>query len=118
LPDPDRVRRVLARRLAPESSRACVRLPSAQLHVTSSLIASVVCAFVTAPPDMIKTRVMGDTAGRYAGPFDAVVSTVRHEGMLTLWRGTFPSWLRLGPHFLITFPLYERIRASFGLGYL
>ena len=30
----------------------------------------------------------------------------------------FASYLRLGPHFLLTFPLYERIRVSFGLGHL
>jgi hypothetical protein len=28
------------------------------------------------------------------------------------------SFLRLGPHFLITFPLYENLRSRLGLGYL
>lgn len=64
----------------------------------------------------MKTRMMAGDAFR--GPLDCVVQTVRREGPLALWKGWLPSYLRLGPHFLMTFPLYERIRASFGLGYL
>ena len=74
-------------------------------------------AFVTAPADLLKTRMMADGHG-FRGPWHCAVQTVRHEGALALWKGMLASYLRLGPHFLLTFPLYERIRASFGLGYL
>ena len=74
-------------------------------------------AFVTAPADLLKTRMMAD-GHEFRGPLNCAVQTVRHEGALALWKGMFASYLRLGPHFLMTFPLYERIRASFGLGYL
>ena len=45
------------------------------------------------------------------------VTLLLHQ-VFALWRGMFASYLRLGPHFLLTFPLYERIRVAFGLGHL
>eukprot|EP00966_Prymnesium_polylepis_P263261 6080883-Prymnesium_polylepis.2 len=88
------------------------------LHVTCSLISGFTAAFVTAPADMIKTRMMGDRAGTYKSSVECVLQTCRGEGVFSLWRGMFASYLRLGPHFLLTFPLYERIRFTFGLGNL
>ncbi len=44
--------------------------------------------------------------------------TLRDDGLLALWRGAFPSFLRLGPHFIMTFPIYEALRRHAGLGYL
>jgi hypothetical protein len=72
----------------------------------------------SSPADVLKTRIMGDHAGAYTGALDCLVQTVRREGVLAMWRGWIPSYLRLGPHFLMTFPLYEHIRAALGLGYL
>lgn len=89
-----------------------------QLHVMSSLISGVCATFITSPADMLKTRIMGDHTHRYSGALDCLLQTVRKEGALAMWRGWFPAYLRLGPHFLITFPLYEHVRAAFGLGYL
>ena len=83
-----------------------------------SLISGLTAAFVTAPADMIKTRMMGDHAARFGSSFECVVLTVRGEGVTALWRGMFASYLRLGPHFLLTFPLYERVRVMLGLGNL
>jgi len=88
-----------------------------QLHMICSLISGVCACIVTAPADIIKTRIMNDR-GLYRGPFDCVLKTVRADGLLALWRGAMASYLRLGPHFLMTFPLYEHLRAAFGLGYL
>ena len=35
-----------------------------------------------------------------------------------LFRGWVPSYLRLGPHFIVALPLFEQARAALGLGYL
>lgn len=45
-------------------------------------------------------------------------SVVRKEGMLILFRGWLPAYLRLGPHALICFPIFENIRRLFGLDYI
>ena len=87
-------------------------------HVLCSQISAVCATLVTAPADMIKTRVMGDLHGLYRGPLDCVMQTCQRDGVLALWRGALPSFLRIGPHFLITFPLYEQLRRYVGLGYL
>ena len=52
------------------------------------------------------------------GPLKILYSTVRTEGVLCLFRGWLPSYLRLGPHALICFPLLESIRHAFGLKYI
>lgn len=89
------------------------------LHVFCSQISAVCATIVTAPADMLKTRIMGDRVGLYpGGVLDCLGQTVRNEGVLALWRGALPSFLRLGPHFVITFPLYEYLRRRAGLGYL
>ena len=88
------------------------------LHVFCSQVSAVCATFVTAPTDMLKTRVMGDRVGAYAGVCDCLAKTCGREGVFSLWRGAFATFLRLGPHFVITFPLYERLRSAAGLGYL
>ena len=91
---------------------------STGLHVVCSQISAVVSTIVTAPADMLKTRVMGDRVGAYAGVLDCLKQTLQQDGLLSLWRGALPSFLRLGPHFIMTFPLYESLRRRAGLGYL
>ena len=89
------------------------------MHVVCSQISAVCACLVTAPADIIKTRTMGlSLGGGGGGPLECAVGIVRHEGPLALWRGAFPSFLRLGPHFVVTFPLYEYLRKQLGLGYL
>lgn len=88
------------------------------LHVVCSQISAVCATFVTAPADMLKTRLMGDRVGAYCGLLDCLRKTARQEGVLALWNGALPSYLRLGPHFVMTLPLYEFLRKRAGLGFL
>jgi hypothetical protein len=50
----------------------------------------------------------------------SVVRQLAREGGFpgSLFRGVTPAYLRLGPHALVCFPLFEQIRGLFGLGYL
>jgi solute carrier family 25 (mitochondrial dicarboxylate transporter), member 10 len=43
---------------------------------------------------------------------------VREEGVVALFRGWFPAYFRLGPHAIICFPIFERLRKVMGLEYL
>ena len=46
-----------------------------------------------------------------------VTNVIREEGVTVLFRGWLPAYLRLGPHALICFPLFEQVRRLFGLSY-
>ena len=43
---------------------------------------------------------------------------LRHEGPLSLFNGWWPTYFRLGPHAILTFPLFEAMRRAMGLEYL
>ena len=91
-----------------------------QLHLVSSFLASIVAVTVTAPLDLVKTRVMSaarapDGTAAYSGTVDCFVKTLRNEGVLALYSGWVPGWMRLGPHTIVTFLVYERLRAAMGM---
>lgn len=76
---------------------------------------------MTAPVDNVKTRYMNqvfDAKGRgltYTSSADCMVKTFRAEGVRGLYKGWLPNWLRIGPHTIVTFIVYEQLRRIFGL---
>jgi len=88
---------------------------------SASFFSGVSAATVAAPADLVRSRIMGDCqAGKkkalYSGSMDCVLKTLRYEGVLALWKGWVPAYLRLGPQFMIGFPLMELFRTQlFGL---
>ena len=87
------------------------------LHVVVSLITGVVATTIAAPFDLLKSRVMAsaDPADGFAR---VLLRLLRNEGPLALFNGWLPTYLRLGPHAILTFPLYECMRRMMGLEYL
>jgi len=91
------------------------------LHFVASFCAGVIAVTVTAPVDLIKTRVMsGRSASEggkplYTGTIDCLKKTVQAEGVLGLWAGWVPGWMRLGPHTIVTFIAFEQLRAAVGM---
>eukprot|EP01114_Cavostelium_apophysatum_P002865 TRINITY_DN12562_c0_g1_i1.p1 TRINITY_DN12562_c0_g1~~TRINITY_DN12562_c0_g1_i1.p1 ORF type:complete len:307 (-),score=35.96 TRINITY_DN12562_c0_g1_i1:12-932(-) len=83
------------------------------LHLTSSIISGLVTTTAANPVDIVKTRWMTDRS-LYKSPMDVLIKTVRSEGMLALFKGWVPNYLRLGPHFLLSLPLNEYIRRQLG----
>jgi hypothetical protein len=88
------------------------------LHVAASLVTGCVAACVAAPFDLIKSRAMSSTGSPES--MSSVLRQLAREGALPfgLFRGLVPAYLRLGPHALIAFPIFEQLRAAFGLEYL
>lgn len=90
----------------------------------ASFMSGVTAASVAAPVDLVRSRVMDDARqpgqGRaYSNAIDCAWRTVRAEGPFALWKGWVPSYLRLGPHFMVSLPLLELLRTKvFGLGTL
>ena len=93
------------------------------LFALSGCASGLVASLVSAPIDLVKTRIMNDRVnsemimlGRSDSNrlYDTTVHCFRRtrtaEGMTALYKGWFASFLRLGPHFTIAFPLLELIR--------
>ncbi|KAK6239297.1 hypothetical protein QUC31_004766 [Theobroma cacao] len=87
------------------------------LHLTSSTIAGLVSTLITAPIDMVKTRLMlqRDRAGNYKNGFHCAYQVLRTEGPRGLYKGGFAIFARLGPQTTITFILCEQLRKLVGL---
>ena len=79
------------------------------LHIVASLITGLVATTVAAPFDLLKTRAMNASTNAMRTQM-GFSSIVKNEGVMTLFRGWLPAYLRLGPHALICFPLFEKFR--------
>lgn len=90
-----------------------------QLHFISSTIAGLVSTLITAPMDMVKTRLMlqreSGKLGTYKNGFHCAYKVVLTEGPQGLYKGGFTLFARLGPQTMITFILCEKLRKLAGL---
>jgi solute carrier family 25 uncoupling protein 27 len=59
----------------------------------ASFVTGVVSAVVSAPLDIVKTRII-NTPERYKGPNDALMSILRTEGAASMWKGLLPTYQR------------------------
>jgi len=79
-------------------------------HFTSSLMAGFVATLITAPADLIKTRIMNAKKGYYKGIFDCLLRVWLSEGSRGLFKGFVPAYVRQGPHTMITFLVLEQLK--------
>jgi hypothetical protein len=82
-------------------------------HLSASFVSGLVTTTACNPFDIIKTRVMTDRK-LYKGPIDCAIKTLKHEGPQAFFKGWLPNYLRLGPHFIMSIPLFEFFRKLFG----
>jgi solute carrier family 25 oxoglutarate transporter 11 len=86
----------------------------AALHFVASFLAGFFCTAVSIPVDITKTRLqtMRPVNGvyPYKGTLDCAVKVIQKEGALALWKGFTPYFLRLAPHTVITFMIFERMK--------
>lgn len=91
------------------------------LHVASSFTAGFVTACTTSPFDVVKTRIMNqnkDNLGRatvYKNSLDCILKIIKHEGVFGLYKGFIPNWMRIGPHTVVTFFVFEQLRKFVGM---
>eukprot|EP00834_Sanchytrium_tribonematis_P003486 NODE_135_length_16508_cov_1.365897.p7 type:complete len:282 gc:universal NODE_135_length_16508_cov_1.365897:8666-9511(+) len=83
-------------------------------HLICSFFASFVVATTTSPVDVIKSRWM-NSSGLYKSVFECAGSIFRKEGLTGFYKGYLFNWLRIGPHTMITFLVYEKLRKHFGV---
>ena len=91
------------------------------LHIVASSIAGFVTNCVASPIDMVRTRFMNQKKDHnkkpvlYRGTLDCIVKTVRKEGLFGLYKGFIPNWTRTGTHTVVTFFVFEQLRAFVGM---
>jgi len=100
------------------------------VHLIASLSAGFAASFVSLPLDMAKTTLQAQqtttttaatttaTASTgtvvYKNSIDVLMKTVKNDGVLRLWRGFTPYFLKVGPHTVFTFLIFEQCRNMFG----
>ncbi|KAB7503294.1 Mitochondrial dicarboxylate carrier [Armadillidium nasatum] len=82
-------------------------------HFASSLTAGAIATTMTQPVDVIKTRAMNAKPGEFKNLFHIIKFTAK-MGPLGFFKGYIPAFVRLGPHTILTFILFEQLRKNFG----
>ncbi|ANZ77351.1 BA75_04354T0 [Komagataella pastoris] len=78
-------------------------------HFSASLMAGLVATTVCSPADVVKTRIM-NSAEKHQSIIAVLTTALKKEGPGFLFRGWFPSFIRLGPHTILTFVALEQLR--------
>ena len=80
-------------------------------HFTASFLAGFVATVVSNPIDVVKTRIMNQPKTPiYKGQIDCAVKTVRAEGVLALYKGFVPMFVRQAPYVIVTFMSLEQLK--------
>ncbi len=75
-------------------------------HFSASFLAGFVATTICSPVDVIKTRVMSDKD--HKGIVKLVTDITKHEGLRWMFKGWVPSFIRVGPHTVLTFLFLEQ----------
>ncbi|CAG9786243.1 unnamed protein product [Diatraea saccharalis] len=93
---------------------------NALVHAVAAFSAGFVAAVLGMPADVMKTRLMNQPVGPdgrgklYRGMIDCFQQSVRNEGIMSLYKGFLPLWMRLGPWALINWIAFENIMLGIG----
>ncbi|XP_050469736.1 solute carrier family 25 member 35-like isoform X1 [Bombus huntii] len=85
------------------------------LTFLASIIGGSCVALTMQPFDVLATRLYNqqtDVGGKgtlYNGLLDAIIKILRTEGLSGLYKGIFPTWLRIAPHTVLCLVFYEKL---------
>ena len=82
-------------------------------HALASAVSGLTAATVSTPADVVKTRIMNQPH-LYQSSFDCLVQAIRSEGVLALWKGFLPIYIRMAPWSLTFWLTFEQIRKFTG----
>ena len=87
---------------------------SIQLTFVSASLAGLAATMVGCPIDVIKSRVQNmaiqQGTKEYSGVQDVLYKAVSRDGMLSLWRGFLPFYLKVAPHTCVSMYTLETFR--------
>jgi hypothetical protein len=70
---------------------------------------AVAAVGLSCPADVIKSRVQNASPGQFTGLVDCASKMIKAEGVLSLWKGAGPAWIKLTPHTVISFIVLEKL---------
>jgi dicarboxylate transporter 10 len=76
------------------------------IHISASLLASLVATSISSPMDVIRTQLM--SASKRVSVLRIVTDLTRSEGYRWVFRGWTPSFVRLGPQTIATLVALEQ----------
>ncbi|XP_074574448.1 mitochondrial uncoupling protein 1-like [Curcuma longa] len=80
-------------------------------HLLSGLGAGFFAVCIGSPVDVVKSRMMGDSA--YRSTIDCFVKTMKNEGPLAFYKGFLPNFGRLGSWNVVMFLTLEQVKKLF-----
>ncbi|OTF72544.1 hypothetical protein BLA29_013524 [Euroglyphus maynei] len=87
-----------------------------QTHIISSTFASITCTILTQPLDVLKTRIMNQSETCSGQTIKKqVMDLYRSSGLRGFYKGFVPAFIRVGPHTILVFVIYEQLRIQFGV---
>ncbi|KAL6115914.1 uncharacterized protein ACO6RY_00646 [Pungitius sinensis] len=82
-------------------------------HFTAGFAAGFCTTVVVSPVDVVKTRIMNSTPGKYSGAINCAVTMLTKEGTTAFYKGFIPAFLRLGSWNIVMFMSYEQLKRAF-----
>lgn len=79
----------------------------------SALAASFVANCVCMPFDVVKSRVQQAAPGEYSSALECARTSVAADGVLVLWRGFVPAFVKLAPYTVISLTMLEKLTALY-----
>lgn len=83
-------------------------------HFLSSTIAGGLITITTQPLDVIKTRLMNAARSDNATLSSVAIGIAKESGVSGFFKGSVPSFCRIGPQTILTFLIMEQLRKHFG----
>lgn len=94
------------------------RKDNKRLHALSSFSSGLLTTLISAPIDIVKTRIQCQAAlpGQtdYRGTLSTLMQISREEGVFSLWKGFTPYCIHMMPHTMMVFMLFEEFNTYFG----
>ncbi|KAM8905125.1 dicarboxylate carrier UCP2-like isoform 2-T2 [Spinachia spinachia] len=82
-------------------------------HFTAGFAAGFCTTVVVSPVDVVKTRIMNSTPGKYSGALNCAITMLTKEGTTAFYKGFLPAFLRLGSWNIVMFMSYEQLKRAF-----
>lgn len=82
------------------------------LMAVSALISSFCANVISMPLDVVKSRLQNMKGTAYTGMVDCAKQTIAKEGVVALWSGFTPSFVKLAPYTVISLTLLEKLNIA------